>query len=255
MAKVKRSLFRSFLNTGTDASPVWVLLGPGVSSASIAYNPKTEEVTYIHEDNASISVESYAPNFPVEATAIAGDGVFEYIDGLRKGRGVLSGAETSIVNVWLYSVDAGYTVFPAEKQYVSIMVDEFGGEGGSSAKLNYTINFIGDPIVGIFKPEATAEFIATPVDSTVALTSLTFGSGTLTPAFAAQTLFYKISVAASSVTVSSVKSGATIVQKCNGIEVAQGAAAALNLGKNIITLDVTAGTKRAIYSILATRTV
>ena len=35
---------------------------------------------------------------------------------------------------------------------VSIQVDSFGGDGGTAVKLNYTVNFIGDPVVGTFNP-------------------------------------------------------------------------------------------------------
>jgi hypothetical protein len=112
-------------------------------------NPKTLEETYISEDNANISVESYAPTMPVEQTAIGGDEVFEYIDSLRKTRAVLGDAETTIVNVWAYE-DGGPTAFPAEQQAVSIQIDDFGGEGGAATKINFTINFIGDPVSGTF---------------------------------------------------------------------------------------------------------
>jgi len=147
--KVKRSQVMTFINTTPLAAATYHLVGSGVSAGSIGYNPKVEEVTYIHEDSATISVESYAPKFPVEAVAVSGDPVFEFIDGLRIARAVLAAAETDIVNVWAYEA-GGPTAYPAEKQNVSIQIDEFGGEGGTSAKLNYTINYIGNPIPGTF---------------------------------------------------------------------------------------------------------
>jgi len=107
------------------------------------------EETYIHQDNATITVEGYAPKLPVEASAIVGDPVFEFIDSLRIARAILDAAQTDIVNVWAYE-SGGPTAYPAEKQAVAIQIDEFGGEGGVSTKINYTINFIGDPIPGTF---------------------------------------------------------------------------------------------------------
>jgi hypothetical protein len=254
--KVKRSLVKTFLRTGSVGTPVWALIGDGVTSGKINYNPKVAEETYITEDTAQIYLDSYAPTLPIEATAKYGDPAFDFIDTLRKGRSVLGGSETDIVNVWLYQKD-GFTIFPAESQPVSIQIDDFGGEGGAAAKLNYTINFVGAPIAGVFSPAATAEFIAMPIADDVTLTALTLGSGTLTPLFSAdhKNLFYTTSIAAATVTVSSTCSGATIVQKCNGTVVGQGGAASLNLGANIITIDVTKTTYHAIYSILATRTV
>ena len=149
MAKIKRSLVKTFLNTGSIVSPVWELLGDGVTTGTIAYNPKITEETYIIADSASISVDSYAPTFPVEMTAISGDAVFEYLDDLRKDRAVLGDAETEIVNVWLYETPAlGY--YAAEKQAVSLQIEDFGGEGGAAVNINFTINFIGDPVSGTF---------------------------------------------------------------------------------------------------------
>ena len=145
----------TFMNTTPLAAATYKLIGDGVTTGAIEYNPKTEEVTYIHEDSATISVESYAPTLPVEAIAVSGDEVFEFIDALRVARAVLDDAETDIVNVWAYE-SGGPTAYPAEKQNVSIQIDEFGGDGGASVKINYTINFIGDPVPGTFNANTSA---------------------------------------------------------------------------------------------------
>ena len=149
MAKIKRSEVQTFLNTTPLAAATYSLLGDGVVAGTIAYNPKTTEETYVHQDSASISIDSYAPTLPVEQTAVSGDAVFEFVDELRKSRAVLGDAETDIVNVWMYEA-GGPTAYPAEKQPVSIAIEDFGGEGGSAVKINFTINFIGDPVTGTF---------------------------------------------------------------------------------------------------------
>ena len=159
MAKIKRSEVMTFMNTTPLAAATYKLIGDGVTTGAIGYNPKTTEETYIHEDSASISVDSYAPSMPVEAIAVSDDDVFAYIDALRIARAVLDDAETDIVNVWAYEA-GGPTAYPAEKQNVSIQIDEFGGDGGSAVKINYTINFIGDPVVGTFNA-STFAFTAT----------------------------------------------------------------------------------------------
>lgn len=254
MAKVKRSLFRSFLNVATPGSPTWALVGEGVTSGSISYNPKTAEETYIHEDSASISVESYAPTFPVESVAVVGDAVFEYLDGIRKARGVLGSAESEVVNVWLYKTPAN-GFYLAEKQTASLQVDEFGGDGGASAKLNYTINFVGSPVLGVFNPTPTAEFEANPV--LAVLTTMTIDALTLVPDFAADktNLLYTKSVvnATSTVSMNSTLVGSTIVQKCNGSTVTQGANATLNVGLNHLTIEVTISGETVTYYIDITR--
>jgi hypothetical protein len=149
MAKIKRSEIQSFLDTTPTTTATYVLLGNGVTTGKISYNPKTLEETYVHQDSATITIEAYAPTMPVEQTAITGDPAFEFIDALRIARAVLDAAETHLVNVWMYEA-GGPTAYPAERQDVSIQIDDFGGDGGAAVKINYTINFIGDPVPGTF---------------------------------------------------------------------------------------------------------
>lgn len=156
--KVKRSEIKTFINTTPATTATYKLIGDGVTSGKINYNPKTTDETYIHQDSASISVDSYAPVMPVEMIAKNGEDVFEFVDGLRKARAVLSAAETDIVNVWLYET-AVSGAYPAEKQSVSIQIDDFGGDGGVAARINYTINYIGNAVLGTFNP-TTATFTA-----------------------------------------------------------------------------------------------
>lgn len=156
--KIKRSLILTYMDT-VPSTENYDIIGDGVVSGTINMNPKTTEETYIDEDNASINVDSYAPTMPIEATAKEDDAVFEYLDGLRKTRAVLDDCETTIVNVWNYET-GGPTSAPANQQAVSIQIDSFGGDGGVAAKLNYTINYIGDPIPGTFNI-TTKAFTAT----------------------------------------------------------------------------------------------
>jgi hypothetical protein len=149
MAKIKRSEVQTFLNTTPTTTATYVLIGDGVVSGKIDYNPKVQDETYVHQDSATITVESYAPTMAVEQTCVSGDAAFEFIDGLRRTRAVLGDAETTIVNVWMYET-GGPTAYPAEEQDVSISIDDFGGDGGQAVKINYTINYIGDPDSGTF---------------------------------------------------------------------------------------------------------
>lgn len=160
VSTIKRLQFKTFLNTGTSVSPVWSLIGDGVTSAKISYNPKTSELIYIHQATGTTEIESYRPTLPIEAVARQGDLAFNFIDNLRVGRAVFDSAYAEIVNVWLYETPAG-SVYPAERQSVSIQVEDFGGDGGTAVRINYTINYIGDPIVGTFNP-TTLAFTANP---------------------------------------------------------------------------------------------
>lgn len=151
-AKVRRSQLAIFLDTsGSSETPEWSLIGNGVTEQTIAYNPQTSEEIYIHQDTGTTDVESYRPNIPTPMTAIKGDPVFDFVDGLRKSRAIGSDARASVCIVYLYETETS-GAYPAEKNVCSIQIDDFGGAGGESATINFTINLIGDPVNGTFNP-------------------------------------------------------------------------------------------------------
>ena len=146
---IKRSLWRVFLNTTPLSTATYVQIGSGVSGAKLDMNPETTKQTDINEDNARVSVDSYAPTLPIKQVAKNADSVFEFIDNLRKTRAVAEDAETDIVLVDAYET-GGPTAYPAQQQNVSIQIDSFGGDGGKPVEIEYTINFNGDPVIGTF---------------------------------------------------------------------------------------------------------
>lgn len=150
--KVKRSKLAIFLDTsGGEETAEWALIGDGVTEQTIAYNPTTSDEVYIHQDSGTVDVESYKPNIPTPMTAIKGDPVFDYVDGLRKTRAIGADARTKICIVYLYETETT-GAYPAEQNDCSIQIDDFGGAGGESATINFTINLIGDAVVGTFNP-------------------------------------------------------------------------------------------------------
>ena len=150
--KVKRSKLAIFLDTsGGEETAEWALIGNGVTEQTIAYNPTTSDEVYIHQDSGTVDVESYKPNIPTPMTAIKGDSVFDYVDGLRKTRAIGADARTKICIVYLYETETT-GAYPAEQNDCSIQIDDFGGAGGESATINFTINLIGDAVVGTFNP-------------------------------------------------------------------------------------------------------
>ncbi len=252
---IKRSQERHFLNTGTILSPVWSLMGEGIPSAKTDMNPEITKENIITEDNARVSVDSYAPMMPIKQIAKYGDDVFDYINAMRTSRDILDDAVTEIVTVHVYE-GAALGFYYAEKQSVSIQIDSWGGDGGKPAEIEYTINFLGDPVYGGFNPTPTAEFVATPIEAV--LTTMVIGSVTLTPLFATDKswLWYAGSVSneTDTVTMTSTLSGATITQYDDSeVEVSQGDPANLSVGENDLTIEVTVGDETVTYTIRITR--
>ncbi|MCI8851369.1 MAG: hypothetical protein HFE82_07540 [Erysipelotrichaceae bacterium] len=155
--KVKRSQFATFLNTG-GTTAVWSRFGKGVTSQSVAYNPTVNSEQYIDEDNATSSVDAYAPTINTPQTAYKGDPVFEYIDELRQSRAIGDDAVTDMLLVYMYNKD-DKGAYMAEKQKVSISITDFGGDAGSPLSITYDLGFIGDPVIGtVTVTDGTASF-------------------------------------------------------------------------------------------------
>ena len=147
MEKIKRSLFATFINTTPgDGTPTWAKMGKGITSQNVSYNPNVTTEQYIDEDNAYSSVDSYAPSLDGTQTCYKGEAVFTYIDGLRQKRAVGADLETEVLFVYLY--DGTENAYKAEKNACVIQLGEFGGEGGGSVQLTYTIGLNGDPEQG-----------------------------------------------------------------------------------------------------------
>ena len=147
MEKIKRSLFATFINTTPGSGePTWAKMGKGITSQNVSYNPNVTTEQYIDEDNAYSSVDSYAPSLDGTQTCYKGEAVFTYIDGLRQKRAVGAELETEVLFVYLY--DGTENAYKAEKNACVIQLGEFGGEGGGSVQLTYTIGLNGDPVQG-----------------------------------------------------------------------------------------------------------
>ena len=147
MEKIKRSLFATFINTAPgDGQATWARMGKGITSQNISYNPNVTTEQYIDEDNATSSVDSYAPSLDGTQTCYKGEPVFEYIDGLRQARAVGAALETEILFVYLYSGTEG--AYKAEKNKCVIQLGEYGGDGGGNVTMTYTVGLNGDPVAG-----------------------------------------------------------------------------------------------------------
>ena len=147
MEKIKRSLFATFINTTPgDGEPTWAKMGKGITSQKISYNPNVTTEQYINEDNAYSSVDGYAPSLDGQQTCYKGEPVFEYIEALRQSRAVGADLETEVLFVYLY--DGNENAYKAEKNACVIQLGDYGGDGGGSVQLTYTIGLNGNPEQG-----------------------------------------------------------------------------------------------------------
>lgn len=171
MAKKKSSLMAYFINIGTTGSPNWASLGKGVASLPLAYNPQVTTETYIDEDNATTSVDSYQVSAGIDVAlwdAVSAP-AHAFLENLRRLRAVGSDAEVEILEVDL-STSSPYT---AQKNSGVIAIDTFTVEGGKPQQLSQTIYFNGDPVDGTVTIAAgVPTFVAGGVDAIALSTSV-----------------------------------------------------------------------------------
>lgn len=151
MKTVKRSEIVGFINVTPDTAGEgtydWKIFGNGVTTASYAYNPQSTTETWIINDNATTTLDSYQFAIDGEQTCLYGDPVFDFVDNLRYNLSVGGSAETQVLLVDKYSVTED-TKFRAQVFNVTIAINEFGGDGGATPKITYTISANGDPKKG-----------------------------------------------------------------------------------------------------------
>lgn len=170
MAKKKSSLMAYFINIGTVGAPTWASLGKGVASLPLAYNPQVTTETYINEDNATTSVDSYQVSAGIDISLwdATSAPAHAFLESLRKTRAVGSGAEVEILEVDL-STTSPYT---AQKNSAVLAIDTFTVEGGKPQQLSETIYYNGDPSNGtVTIANGTPTFTATGITA-LTLTSV-----------------------------------------------------------------------------------
>lgn len=148
MTKIDRTQWVDFLNTKpSEATPVWAIIGVGISDKSTEYNAEVNEEKWIINKNATKTVDSYALTSGVEQTAYKGDPVFDFVDDIRYRLKTGTDAETTLLEIDKYSY-TGEESAPAYRARLWTVAISIESNGGETAKINYSINYKGDPTFG-----------------------------------------------------------------------------------------------------------
>lgn len=142
--KITREQFVTYLNTTpSGSSELWSLLGIGITSYGIAYNPQITTEKWIIHKAATSSLDSFQRQGDVSQKCYKGDPCFEYINELRRTCGIGSEVETQVLDIDKY--DAVNSAYKATKSNVIIVVTNYMAE---DAVIEYSIYYNGDPIQG-----------------------------------------------------------------------------------------------------------
>lgn len=138
----------AFLNIEpSGSSESWALVGNGMTTGSYTYEATETSETYIVDDNATTTVDSYALSLDGEMKCIFGDEVFDFINELRRKLATGTDAETTVLLVDKYDVSET-NKFKAQKFACSISISSYGGDGGATPTIGFKINVNGDPTNG-----------------------------------------------------------------------------------------------------------
>lgn len=138
----------AFLNIEpSGSSESWALVGNGMTTGSYTYEATETSETYIVNENATTTVDSYAVSLDGEMKCIYGDQVYDYINGLRYNLATGTDAVTTVLLIDKYDVDDD-GAFKAQKFDCSISISSYGGDGGATPSIGFKINVNGDPVQG-----------------------------------------------------------------------------------------------------------
>jgi len=137
--KIKRSQFLTYLNTGTSTTPVWSVLGVGITDYGIEYNPQVDTEKWIIEDNARNDHSSNQKQGSVTQKCYKGDAVFEFVNA---GRDQLN-YKSQVLDIDRWNGTG--TSYPAKMNDVIITVTSYMGE---EAEIEYDIYYDGDAVEG-----------------------------------------------------------------------------------------------------------
>lgn len=137
------------LNIGTEASPIWELMGEGFNTLDVSLNPKIDETQYINDENASKSLTGYSPQWDFDADVIDNQKVIEYIRAIAAINGIGNEAESQILVYDLWEV-SGDTVSAVRYDCIIAVDSDGSGAGGEKLSISGTIHATGDPVTGTF---------------------------------------------------------------------------------------------------------
>ena len=138
-----------YANTSANATPLWSLIGKGVSSFDGASNPETEDVQYINEKTKTTTTKSLTPSYTMAMDVIHGDAFNDYMYDLAKAQKI--NQKVDICRVELKNPGTGSDHYRAQKATYGITVDSFdGGAGGEKVQVGATFSQEGPVVDGDF---------------------------------------------------------------------------------------------------------
>lgn len=148
----KRNTIKHLINTSSpfsEGNPIWSLVNEGVTELTESFNPDTDDLQYIDEEQKTTTVKSYAPSLSLSAVMVSGDPVNTWIrDKIYElPTGEKADCEYIRFNI-LDEIPGKSKVYKAIRKKAVVSVESTGGSAGDTAEMEITISGKGDPIKG-----------------------------------------------------------------------------------------------------------
>lgn len=149
----KRRNVANYLNTATDETAVYNLMGVGFTELNENPAAQTTSKRYVNMASASQSVTGYEPSWAFTADQIRSEAALNYICEIAELRKTGADAETDMVIVDLDKpVEEQENTFFARRQKVAVAVSAFGDEDGEMTCEGDLLG-IGDVEIGSFNTQ------------------------------------------------------------------------------------------------------
>lgn len=145
---VKRKEIMLYLDTTPNENETWGLYGKKSTTATYTYNPNQTTETYITDDNATVTLDSYNITIDGNMKCYSGDAIYDYINGLRYKLATGTDAVTKALLIDKYEKNEGDNSFKAQVFEATISIGSYGGDGGVTPSITFTIGLSGDPKQG-----------------------------------------------------------------------------------------------------------
>lgn len=151
MNKVIRYMIADYLNTGTDSTETYSMMGAGFTALDENPSAKVDKTAYISDRSASGSITGYENKFAFDTQLISDDAAVKYLYNVARNQKVGEEAETDYVRVDLYET-AESGAYPARKFRVAIEVTGITGAGTEIVRVAGNLHQVGDFVEGTFDP-------------------------------------------------------------------------------------------------------
>lgn len=154
MAKIKRELFKTFINCAKTGEAKYEVLGQDLEEFNVEMGANVVKQPNILGEN-SVSIDRYEKTASVEPyKADSGTPLFEYLKEIIDEEKTLDDLNTDVVMVDVFGT-ATSGAYPAYKEDVVVEVKSYGGNT-EAFQIPFDLHFTGKRTKGTFNPTTKA---------------------------------------------------------------------------------------------------